>query len=359
MKTLALVIIAKNEEKGLAHCIESCRPYVDKVYVSVDSASTDKTFEIATKLADKVTMYSWNDDFAQARNNAQNAVIEDYTLFLDGHEYLEKCERLQEALALEKEGYLVTVRMESGAEFSAIRLFESGLRFVGQVHEQVVAKSLHRMPSIVIQHDRIVSQDVDSTRQRDEQREDQVPRIMRAELKADKKNIRASFHLMLHMQSKGDYKQALKYAKKYLKYSKDPAQRWYVQFSIATAFILSGKRKRAFKAMLRAEKEEPYRWEIEKMKGLWYFDSGKYDKALKHLVNSLGENLKDHMYKPQPRDDAGTWNVMGECFFKQWRLDRAVMAFKHASEECLNEKGKEFFLARSNLMSDMLKSRDL
>jgi glycosyltransferase involved in cell wall biosynthesis len=54
---LSLVMIAKDEEKGIENAILSCIEYVDNIVIAVDSRSTDKTLELANLYADTVKTF--------------------------------------------------------------------------------------------------------------------------------------------------------------------------------------------------------------------------------------------------------------------------------------------------------------
>ncbi len=62
---LTVLIPAGNEEKHLAACIESARSVADEILVVVDSASTDRTEEIAQELADTVLVHEYENSAAQ------------------------------------------------------------------------------------------------------------------------------------------------------------------------------------------------------------------------------------------------------------------------------------------------------
>ncbi|MEA5021307.1 MAG: glycosyltransferase [Desulfitobacterium hafniense] len=79
-------MIAKNEEKNIARCIESYKGVVDEIIV-VDTGSTDKTVEIAENLGAKVYHYQWNDHFADAKNYALDRAKGNWIIFLDADEY--------------------------------------------------------------------------------------------------------------------------------------------------------------------------------------------------------------------------------------------------------------------------------
>jgi glycosyltransferase involved in cell wall biosynthesis len=351
-KTLALVMVVKNEEKGLEKAILSCKNFVDEIIIAVDSSSDDGTLEIAKKYATLYKIFDWNDDFAEARNFAQEDVKSDYILFLDGHEYVEKCEKLQEFLERDAEGLLVSIRMETGAEFRSPRIYLNGLKFSGRVHEKVLCNNVVIFPYFIIQHNRLGGQAKGSADIRERQRADMMERIMGEEIKKDPSNVRASFHLALYYHSVAKYSLAFKYEKLYLKYSKLPGERYYLLFHRSLVFLSLGKRFRAFWALSRAEAEEPKRWETEKLRGMILFEAGKYEKALVSLVNSFNQNEKEHAYKPWRRDDAGTWNLIGECFFRRGVYAKACTAFEQASEQA-EGKQKYFFQQRAKLMEKM------
>jgi len=197
-KTLALVMVVKNEEKGLEKAILSAAPFVNQIVIAVDSSSSDKTSEIAKKYATTLKTFEWRDDFSWARNFAHEGVKSDYILFLDGHEYIEQLEYLQDFLNKDLDGVMATIRMETGAEFHNPRIYRNGIQFVGQVHERQNMSHVAINHTFIIQHNRIGGQAQESADIREKQRDDQIPRIMGAQIKADPSNVRASFHLVLY-----------------------------------------------------------------------------------------------------------------------------------------------------------------
>lgn len=79
-------VIAKNEEKNIARCINSYKDIVDEVIV-VDTGSSDRTAEIAQNLGAKVYHYEWQNDFAKAKNFALSLAKGDWIIFLDADEF--------------------------------------------------------------------------------------------------------------------------------------------------------------------------------------------------------------------------------------------------------------------------------
>lgn len=349
-RSLALVMVVKNEAKGLERAILSVRDFVDEIVIAVDRSSSDGTEEIAKKYATTLKHFDWCDDFAWARNFAHEGVKTDWLLFLDGHEFVSKCENLRMMLESPADGLLCTVELESGAQIRNPRIYRNGLYFAGAVHEMQNCKSLSVYSDFVVKHDRVTGQSASASSIRSAQRNDQLDRIMGKQLKDDPSNIRAAFHLALHRQSLGDFRGALRYQKQYFKYAKMPGERWYVYFNQALCHFALGHELRALWATDKAEKETPARWEIAKLRGLIYFRLKNYRKAIKFFVDSFDVNRLDETFKPWPRADSEVWNLIGESYFRLNRFDLAGEAFKQASDRCPDEKKKKLFFDRSQMM---------
>ena len=87
MKTLALCMIVKNEEAVLERCLQCVKHIVDEIII-VDTGSTDRTVEIAHKYTSKVYHFTWQNNFAKARNFSFSKASADYILWLDADDIL-------------------------------------------------------------------------------------------------------------------------------------------------------------------------------------------------------------------------------------------------------------------------------
>ncbi|MHC4548662.1 MAG: glycosyltransferase [Planctomycetota bacterium] len=85
MPTLALAVIALDEERGLPLTVASVADLVDEVVVAVDSRTTDRSREVVA--AARVFDVEFA-DFAQMRNAALERVTADWILMLDADEVL-------------------------------------------------------------------------------------------------------------------------------------------------------------------------------------------------------------------------------------------------------------------------------
>jgi glycosyltransferase involved in cell wall biosynthesis len=145
-------MIAKNEERDIARCLESVRGLADEMIV-VDTGSTDRTRAIATEYGAEVNPFDFHFvDFAAARNCAIGRARGEWILMLDADETLAPSAGAAIGkLAAEgpNAGYfLERVNQSSEAEkpFTdhVVRLFPNrpGIRYRGRVHETVDASIL-------------------------------------------------------------------------------------------------------------------------------------------------------------------------------------------------------------------------
>lgn len=92
--SIAAVILTFNEEKHIMRCIESINSLTDKIYV-VDSYSTDKTVEIATKLGANVYQNRWINYSNQFNWALRNCPISaEWIWRIDADEFIENPENI-------------------------------------------------------------------------------------------------------------------------------------------------------------------------------------------------------------------------------------------------------------------------
>ena len=96
MPTISLCMIVKNEEKHIARCLDSVAGLVDEIVI-VDTGSSDRTVEIASRYTPRVYSYPWKDDFSDARNHAFSKATMDYCMWMDADDVLEEAERYRRA----------------------------------------------------------------------------------------------------------------------------------------------------------------------------------------------------------------------------------------------------------------------
>ncbi|MDP5277188.1 tetratricopeptide repeat-containing glycosyltransferase family 2 protein [Chengkuizengella axinellae] len=87
--TISLCMIVKNEEEVLERCLETVTSFTDEIII-VDTGSTDRTKEIASKYTTKIFDFEWIDDFSKARNFSFSKATKDYIMWLDADDIVPK-----------------------------------------------------------------------------------------------------------------------------------------------------------------------------------------------------------------------------------------------------------------------------
>jgi tetratricopeptide (TPR) repeat protein len=141
---ISLCMIVKNEEKHLLNCLLSAYGVVDEICI-VDTGSTDRTVQIAERLATRVEHRPWRDDFAWARNEALALATGDWILHLDADEVLTPEARQAIPELVRQSGYagfllpLDSVIPSGVSRSYVLRLFRRSpqIYYTGRIHEQV------------------------------------------------------------------------------------------------------------------------------------------------------------------------------------------------------------------------------
>ena len=327
---VSLVMIVKNEEKGIERAILSCKDFVDQIVISVDAKSTDKTAEIAGKYADILLSHEWKDDFSMARNSAQSHATRKWTLILDGHEYVQKAPDMNKILKSKADGVFVKVRLEKGFSLYSPRLIKSWVRWVNPVHNYPSFTLAGKCKDLLIVHDRAKGQTEEGTKARTAQRTEMNFRILKERIKKNRKDMRSHFYLAQQYISAKKWRKAIPSFERYLKQSENKQERWIALYEMSRCANCLNRPKSAIRFLQRAEKEMPKRWEISKNIGSCYMLLGKPAKALPFLVESFSVNVGDFIFEPEGRNNPQTWYFIGQCFYALKEFEKAKVALARA-----------------------------
>ena len=160
--TISCCMIVKNEEVFLEKCLGSIKDYVDEIII-VDTGSTDKTVEIASRYTDKVYFHPWEGSFSKARNQSLSYATGDWIFIIDGDEELLEGngEKLQKTVleAGSVDAFLVnTISIYSNgkrkARHNSERLFRNNgvIHYEGIVHNRVKGASYIKASKIELMH---------------------------------------------------------------------------------------------------------------------------------------------------------------------------------------------------------------
>lgn len=162
MNSIALVLIARNESRCLARCLDSARPHVDDMLV-LDTGSTDGTPDIARRCGARVAHFPWIDDFSAARNAALSQVAAPWRLVLDADEWIASGAQALAELRAQPPDFvgLVSVTSQLSDERGETqvapswlpRLLPRGVAYSGRIHEQPVSALPRQRLGLVVGHD--------------------------------------------------------------------------------------------------------------------------------------------------------------------------------------------------------------
>jgi glycosyltransferase involved in cell wall biosynthesis len=162
---VSIALIVRNEERTLGRCLGSIRDAVDEIVV-VDTGSTDRTREIASRFTDRIFDFAWHDDFSAARQYAFDRATGEWVGWLDADDAVVNAGRIRGLAAgaapdvgLFHWRYVVD-RDRWGnprCEFWRERLVrnDGSFRWSGRVHEVLETRrrwSSVQSPEVVVEH---------------------------------------------------------------------------------------------------------------------------------------------------------------------------------------------------------------
>lgn len=148
MSSIALVVIAKNEERSIGRLIESAKNLVDEIVV-VDTGSHDNTIEIARAAGARIDHFDWIDDFSAARNRALELTEAPWRLVLDADEWISPETHDIREICKSKDAFVGRINISSSFNEDIAghrqvlksrdwisRLLPIGVSYSGAIHEQ-------------------------------------------------------------------------------------------------------------------------------------------------------------------------------------------------------------------------------
>ena len=172
MVTVSLCMIVKNEEAVLARCLDSVKSLVDEIVI-VDTGSTDRTKEIASRYTDQVYDFTWIDDFSAARNFSFSKAKMMYCLWLDADDLLlpqDQTEFLSLKRSLSPDVDIVMMKYHVAFDQNGVPTYSyyrerlirrlSGFCWKGEVHEAISLGGKVEYSEIGITHQKLGQGDV-------------------------------------------------------------------------------------------------------------------------------------------------------------------------------------------------------
>lgn len=136
-------MILRDEEANLPHSLAPVAPHFDEV-VAIDTGSHDRTPQLAKQMGAEVHDFTWEHDFASARNYSISKAKSDWLFWLDGDNAIRPSDvqTLRESLPQEGPGVIWAMErvVPGGEQLWQKRCFANRpeVCFEGLVHEQLV-----------------------------------------------------------------------------------------------------------------------------------------------------------------------------------------------------------------------------
>ena len=148
MKTLAVVILTRNEEDNIVEVVQNAKQCTEEVLI-IDSGSTDNTQALAEEQGARVCYHAWDGDFSAQRNFAISVTEADWILYMDADERMrpEMVARIRQILqqdGMEKQYRMKRKSVSFGVTFQhgvlypdrVLRMFpRTQVHWVNKVHE--------------------------------------------------------------------------------------------------------------------------------------------------------------------------------------------------------------------------------
>lgn len=178
-RSLAVAMIVRNEARCISRCLESVRPWVDKMVV-LDTGSTDDTKRLARKAGAIVHEMVWPGSFSEARNRSLELADADWNIVIDADEWIasggeqlrswcEATERLGAVCVHSSFQIAHTQKVDRPLADSRnwiTRVLPRGVGFEGRVHEQVASALPRVKVDLHLGHDGYLDAQMETKRDR-------------------------------------------------------------------------------------------------------------------------------------------------------------------------------------------------
>lgn len=258
-RTIALVMIVRNEARCIARCLRSARPWVDEMIV-LDTGSTDATRELAAACGARVLSADWSDDFSAARNRALAATEAPWRLILDADEWVAGGEASLATLRDEPPAFvgLITVISRVEADGGVLqeapswlpRVLPAGVQYEGRIHEQPVSALPRRRLPLLLGHDGYLPASQQGKAGRNE-------RLLRLALAEQPHDAYLLYQLGKDLEVRARYDEALPCYEEAHRRG-EPAAAWRHDLVVRLLFTL--KKTRRFETALALARSEQARW---------------------------------------------------------------------------------------------------
>lgn len=306
--TVSACVIMRDNEEEIGRCLTSLSA-ADEIIV-VDTGSTDRSVEIAREYTDKIYHFDWIDDFAAARNFTLEKASGDWIVFLDSDESFTAdtaagikalCEDytrpegpqtlITRWLQVDMQGHPIG----DGAEGSVRRIFQSGMHYVGAIHERQLLPDGREPSDASVLRERAFIIHTGYAPEKIKQKYERNTRLLNQEIKAGHEIKALAFYRANTAFAMGNWEEARKYAKEATKIAAyqssqrfDSYRFWYKS---CQALHDEQGLKEALSAMRRDMPSMPDSWLYE---GIDLWKAGRASEGAPLIIKAL-ELMRDFL----------------------------------------------------------------
>lgn len=283
MPTMSLCMIVKNEEDVIGRCLESVKDVVDEIIV-VDTGSTDKTKEIASKYTDDIYDFEWIEDFSAARNYSFSKATKDYIMWMDADDVLMEKDRIKlKALKENMDPSVDVVMLKYDISFD-----EQGNALVSFFRERILKRSMNfewvdPIHEVISPRGNVIREDISichkKIRRSDPKRNLRIYEKMLSEGRVF--NARQQFYYSRELYYNGRYEEAIEGFNKFI----DSRQGWIEDVisackDLSLCYKTVGDTSNELRALFRSFEFERPRAEICCDIGKYFFERNEFDSAI-------------------------------------------------------------------------------
>ena len=301
--SISVCIIAKNEEKHIGKCLAAIRSHATDAValeiVVVDTGSTDRTKEIASKYADKVLDFIWVNDFSAARNYSITQANYDYVLIFDCDEILISVnwsslfqlleQHPQDVGLIARNNHYTSNQTDTVYQDRVERLFNKTFyHYESPIHEQVTN---NKTGMRYISYNLPVLADHSGYVGTPEELREKVERnntLLFQELEKEPENPYLYFQIGQSYNMIYDYENSYRYYQKALAYDVNPEHEWVQMMIIAYANAMLHTGRQAEALQLEAVYDVfASTADFLCIMGRIYLANGQYIKAMMEFVKAI------------------------------------------------------------------------
>lgn len=343
---LALTMIVKNEENCIKRCLDSVIDIVDEMVI-VDTGSTDKTIDICRSYNAQVFNYSWNNNFAEARNFGLDKVTQDWVLWLDADEEVARENREQlsnqdlfdnyDALSVPLINfYGEKVDYDEIAQIAQPRFFRNhmGFRFENKIHEWLNISSAYDQDRVGFLDLKIYHYGYLNTQVENKQKFLRNVKLLLQELKEEKNHAWTHYYLAMEYYRRNQFKSSFEHVNQSITlFIKEgiippPSMLYSLKYSI---LIRTESWEGAWPGIKSAVRMFPDYVDLKFYMGVILYCKQMYQEALdcfKECIQ-LGEDNLNYL-SIKGLGSFRAWFYMGLCFEKLKDPEEAFLAYLKA-----------------------------